>query len=100
MNPWFEVARAAVLLNIVLLLGLATVWARNYRSHGAKHTLGLLVFACVLLAQNLLTFYLYSFHPTFHEWVYYSAPIAKRGTMAVNVLELVAVAFLVKITWE
>ncbi|WP_436926553.1 hypothetical protein [Halosimplex amylolyticum] len=100
MSLWFEAARGAVVLNVVLLAGLATVWARNYRSHGARHTLGLLVFACVLLAQNLLALYLYTLHPTFHNWVYYSAPIAQRGTMAMNVLELVAIAFLVKITLE
>ncbi|MFB6139835.1 MAG: hypothetical protein ABEJ26_05315 [Halosimplex sp.] len=99
-NVWFEAARGAVALNVVLLLGLAAVWARNYRSHGARHTLGLLVFALVLLAENLLALYLYSFHSTFHDWVYYSAPIAKQGMMALNLLELVAISFLVKITWE
>jgi hypothetical protein len=100
LNLWFEAARGAVVLNIAVLLALAAVWARNYRSHGAKHTLGLLIFACVLLAQNLLAVYLYSFHSTFHSWVYYSAPIAKRGTMALNVLEFVALAFLAWITWD
>lgn len=99
-NLWFEVARGAVGLNALILLGLISVWLRNYRSHGAKHTLGLLVFASVLLAQNLLALYLYSLHPTFHNWVYYSAPIAQRGTMALNILEFVALAFLAWITWR
>jgi len=100
LNLWFEAARGAVVLNIVVLVALVTVWGRNYRSHGAKHTLGLLIFACILLAQNLLAVYLYSFHSTFHSWVYDSAPIARRGTMALNVLEFVALAFLAWITWE
>ncbi|MEF8853322.1 MAG: hypothetical protein V5A44_01655 [Haloarculaceae archaeon] len=97
---WFEVARGAVAVNVVLLAGLAFVWVRNYRSHGAQHTLGLLVFAAVLLAQNLLALYLYTLHPTFHDWVYYSASIAQQGTMVLNVLETVALAFLVWITWK
>jgi hypothetical protein len=99
-NLWFEVARAAVAVNVVLLAGLTFVWVRNYRSHGATHTLGLLVFAAVLLAQNLLALYLYTLHPTFHDWVYYSAPIAKQGTTTLNVLETVALAFLAWITWK
>lgn len=99
-NPWFEVARAAVVLNAALLVALIYVWAKNYRAHGAQHTLGLIVFASVLLLQNVLAVYLYSFHSTFHSWVYYSAPIAKRGTMALNVLEFVALAYLVRITWR
>lgn len=97
---WFEVARAAVAVNVVFLLGLSAVWARNYRSHGATHTLGLLVFAVVLLAQNLLAVYLYSLHPTFHDWIYHSSTVAQQGTMALNVLETFALAFLAWITWK
>jgi hypothetical protein len=100
MSLWFEVARGALALNTLLLAGLVVIWARNYRSHGARHTLGLLAFGAVLLAQNLLGLYLYSFHSTFHDWVYYSAPVAQRGTMALNVLEFVALAFLVRVTVE
>jgi len=100
-NLWFEVARAAVAVNVVLLAGLTFVWVRNYRSHGATHTLGLLVFAAVLLAQNLLALYLYTFHPTFHAWVAYTdESIARQGTMALNLLETVALAFLAWITWK
>jgi len=98
---WFEVARGAVALNVVILLALSGVWARNYRSHGAAHTLGLLTFAVVLLAQNVLALYLYSLHPTFHAWVAYTTEsIAKQGTMVLNVLETVALAFLAWITWR
>ncbi len=97
---WFEVARAAVAVNVALLGGLAFVWVRNYRSHGARHTLGLLVFAAVLLAQNLLALYLYTLHPEFHDWMYHSGSVAHQGTMAVNVLETVALSFLAWITWR
>lgn len=99
-NVWFEVARGAVVVNVALLVVLTTIWVRNYRSHGARHTLGLLVFATILLAQNLLAVYLYSFHGTYHDWIYHSYPIALRGTMALNVLETVALAFLTWITWD
>jgi hypothetical protein len=97
---WFEAARAAVAVNVLLLGALAFVWVRNYRSHGARHTLGLLVFAGILLAQNLLALYLYTLHPEFHDWVYYSGSIAHQGTMALNVLETAALAFLAWITWQ
>ena len=97
---WFELARVAVVVNVALLAVLGFVWVRNYRSHGAQHTLGLLVFAAVLLAQNLLALYLYTLHPDFHDWVYYSGSIAQQGTMALNGLETIALAFLVWITWK
>jgi len=100
MSLWFEAARLAVLGNVVFLLGLTAVWARNYRDHGAQHTLGLLIFAVFLLAENLLAVYLYTFHGTFHGWVYEAAPVAQRGMMALNVLEFFALAFLTKITWS
>ncbi|ELZ20240.1 hypothetical protein C475_20742 [Halosimplex carlsbadense 2-9-1] len=100
MTLWFEAARLAVVGNVALLLGLTAVWARNYRAYGASHTLGLLVFGSLLLAENLLAVYLLFFHGTFHGWVYSAAPVAQRGMMALNVLELLALAFLVKITWE
>lgn len=99
-NLPFEVARAAVALNAVVLVGLIVVWGRNYRSHRAQHTLGLLVFAVILLGQNLLALYLYSLHPTFHAWVYEAAPIGRNGMMAFNVLELAALSFLAWITWK
>ena len=99
MSLWFEAARLAVVANVVLLVGLTAVWGRNYRTHGANHTLGLLVFAVFLLAENLLAVYLYTFHGTFHGWVYEAAPVAQRGMMALNVLELLALGFLAKITW-
>jgi len=100
MTLWFEAARLAVVGNVVLLVGLTAVWARNYRAHGASHTLGLLVFGAFLLAENLLAVYLLFVHDAFHGWVYSAAPVAQRGMMALNILELLALAFLVKITWE
>lgn len=100
MTLWFEAARLAVVGNVALLLGLTAVWTRNYRAHGAKHTLGLLVFAVFLLAENLLAVYLLYLHGTFHGWVSGAAPVAQQGMTALNVLELLALAFLVKITWE
>ncbi|QPV64004.1 hypothetical protein I7X12_05075 [Halosimplex litoreum] len=100
MSLWFEAARLAVVANVVLLVGLTAVWGRNYRAYGASHTLGLLVFGAFLLAENLLAVYLLFFHGTFHGWVSGAAPVAQRGMMALNVLELLALAFLVKVTWE
>jgi hypothetical protein len=99
MSLWFEAARLAVVANVAFLVGLTAVWGRNYRAHGAKHTLGLLVFAVFLLTENLLAVYLYTFHGTFHGWVYEAAPVAQRGMMALNAFELLALGLLARITW-
>lgn len=63
-----DVARLAAAVNVVLLVALGSVWLRNYRSHGASHTLGLLVFAVFLLVENLLWLYFYVLHPDFIDW--------------------------------
>ena len=55
MGVWLNAASVATALNIVLLLVLGSVWVRNYLEFRSKHTLGLSVFAALLLAENLLT---------------------------------------------
>lgn len=100
MTLWFEVARLAVVGNVVFLAALAAVWGRNYRAHDADHTLGLLVFGVFLLGETLLAVYLFSFHAAFGGWVYEAALVAQRGTMALNVLALLALGSLAKVTWE
>jgi hypothetical protein len=41
-------------VNLLILLTLGSVWLRNYRRHGAAHTLGLLVFGAFLVVENAL----------------------------------------------
>ena len=99
MGVWLDLARVAAAANAVLLLGLGSVWLRNYRRHGAKHTLGLLVFAAFLLVENVLWLYFYSFHAAFVGWFVNSGVDVQVGVMSLCGLELVALLFLARITW-
>ncbi len=82
-----------------MLLALGSVWLRGYRQHGARHTLGLLVFAGFLLVENALWLYLYALHPAFVGWFVNAGTDVQVGMTLLCGLELVALAFLVRITW-
>lgn len=98
MEIWLGAARTAAAVNVALLGALGYVWLRNYRQHRAQHTLGLLVFAALLLAQNALWLYFYVLHPQFIEWFVNSGTDVQVGVTLLCGLELVALAFLAKIT--
>ncbi len=100
MEIWLQAARAAAAVNLVLLLGLGWVWYTNFRAHGARHTLGLLVFAGFLLIQNALWLYYYIFHPEFVGWFVAAALDVQVGVMALCGLELIALLVLTRITWR
>ncbi|WP_313696193.1 hypothetical protein [Halorarum halobium] len=98
MTIWLEAARVAAGVNTLLLLALGTVWLRNYRRHGAEHTLGLLVVAGFLLVENLLWLYFYLAHPAFIGWFVASGADVQAGVTMLCGLELVALAFLARLT--
>ncbi|WP_058366738.1 hypothetical protein [Haloparvum sedimenti] len=101
MSLWFDVARVAAGVNVLLLLALIAVWGRNYLEFRTKHTLGLAVFALLLLAENALSLYIYLVDPTLSGWFATDVPaIAWRAMMALHVLETAALGFLVWITWD
>ncbi|QKY20332.1 hypothetical protein B4589_008050 [Halolamina sp. CBA1230] len=99
MSRWLDVARILAGVNIVLLLGLGSVWLRNYRSHGASHTLGLLVFAGFLLLENALWVGLYVFHDGFVGWFLATTTDVQIGMTLLCGLELVALVVLARLTW-
>lgn len=99
MTVWLDVARAAAGVNVLLLLALGSVWQRNYRQHGARHTLGLLVVAAFLLVENALWLYFYLVHPAFIGWFVAAGSDVQLGMAMLCGLELVALAFLTRITW-
>lgn len=101
MSLWFDVARVAAGLNILLLAVLLFVWGRNYLDLRSKHALGLMVFAVLLLLENAVALYIYSLDPTLSVWFASAVPpIAWRGLMSLHVLETVGIGFLVWITMD
>jgi hypothetical protein len=94
MSVLLTVAQVAAVLNVGLLLALAYIWASNYRRIHSKQTLGTLVFAVLLLAENVLAFYYYTF-----SGLDLSAP-AIRAMMFLQLLELFAIAFLTWVTYD
>lgn len=99
MALWLDAARVAAGVNVLLLLGLGSVWLRNYRRHGARHTLALLVVAGFLLVENLLWLYFYILHPAFVGWFVGAGTDVQVGVTLLCALELVALVFLARITW-
>lgn len=98
MTFWLDVARGAAAVNVLLLLALGSVWFRNYRRHGARHTLGLLVFAGFLLVENALWLYFYVFHSEFVGWFVHASSDVQIGMTFLCGLELVALVFLARLT--
>lgn len=100
MTVWLDVARGAAGVNVLLLLALGSVWLRNYRQHGARHTLGLLVVGAFLLVENALWLYFYLVHPAFIGWFANADADVQVGMTMLCGLELVALAVLARITWR
>jgi hypothetical protein len=99
MTILLEAARGAAAVNVLLLLVLGSIWLRNYRQHGATHTLVMLVFAGFLLVQNVLWLYLYLLHPDFVGWFVNSSADIQIGMTLLCGLETGALVFLTRITW-
>jgi hypothetical protein len=100
MGLWLSVAGAAAAVNVVVLLTLVGIWARNYRQLGSKHALGLAVFGVLLLAENGLALYYYVLDPAVAELLRSAAPVAGRAMSAVQILELLGLLFLAWVTWD
>ena len=94
MSLMLDAAQAAAAINVALLLGLIGIWVRNYREIRAPMTLGSIVFAALLLAENALAFYYYTF-----SGLPLSEP-AIRAMMYLQILETVGVAVLAYVTWQ
>ena len=100
MTLWLDLARLAAAGNVALLLVLAWVWVPNYRRHGARHTLMLLVFAGFLFVENALWIGLYVFHDAFVGWFVNAGTDVQIGMFGLCGLEFVALLFMTYVTWE
>lgn len=100
MTLWADAARVAMGANVLLLLALCWIWGRNYRQFGSKHTLGLLVFAVLLFCENALGLYYFLYDTTLTAWFSGLPEVAATALMALRVLETLAIAFLLWVTWD
>ena len=71
MNPLVETAIVFSFLNTALLLGLLYLYVRILAKSHAKYTLGLIIFASLLLIQNLISMASYLFMIGFYSWQLY-----------------------------
>jgi hypothetical protein len=101
MSVWIDIALAAAALNLVLLAALASVWARNYRRVRSKHTLGMVVFAALLFAENGFALYFYRVDPLLSVWFSTKVPDpAWQAMLTFHVLETLAIGFLAWVTLD
>lgn len=87
-------AIALAVVNSVLLVGLCVVWVRNYRVFRSNLTLGLLAFAGVLLAENLVAVVFFFRMGA----LYTNSPLVGQTVLVLRTLEFVALGFLTYVT--
>ena len=92
MTSLMDVSMYTAALGAILLAGLVIAYARMYKDTHAQFSLGLAIFALVLLAQNLLT--VYSFI-TMSNLVGDPLPSYLLG---INIAEVLGIAVLFKTT--
>lgn len=86
---------------MALLAALTVIWGRNYRQLRSRQTLGMLVFALLLLVENGFALYVYLLDPVLSVWFSTSVPDPAWQAMIVfHVLETVAIAFLTLVTLD
>ena len=101
MSLLFTLAKLAAALNAVLLLALGYVWLQNYRQLRSKQTLGLLLFAALLFAENAFALYYYLADPALSAWFGSQVPdVAWYAMLSFHGFEAVALVFLVWISYE
>jgi hypothetical protein len=71
MSPLVETAIIFSFLNAALLLGLLYLYVRILARTHAKYTMGLIIFASLLLIQNLISMASYLIMTEFYSWQLY-----------------------------
>lgn len=96
MEPTIQLASVLAGVNIVLLVALVSVWLRNYRTFASSLVAGLLAFALVMLAENLLALY-YFFSM---QSLYSGDPHVQQAVLFLRALQLVALGLLTYVTMK
>ena len=81
-------------ISILLLLGMLYVYYKNLRTARSKFTIGLFIFAVLFLIQSLVSLYYYI------TMMDYYAPDVEVHAFILTLLQTIAFAILLKITWE
>ncbi len=94
MTVWIGSAVGLAAVNLVLLVVLALIWLRNYRTFRTNLLLGLLLFAGVLAMENLVAIAAY----LSTDMVYGGSPTGKYAIIGLRALQFVALVFLTMVT--
>ena len=94
MSLVLDAARIAAAVNILLLGGIIAIWIRTYREIRAPMTLGSIVFATFLLAENAVALYFYFNAPAGMP------PFAVEVMALLQILEAIGIAALTYVTWK
>ena len=81
-------------ISILPLLGILYVYYKNLRTARSKFTIGLFIFAVLFLIQSLVSLYYYI------TMMDYYAPDVEVHAFILTLLQTIAFAILLKITWE
>ena len=101
MTLWVDVARVAIVGNLVVLLALSYLWGRTYLALRSKHSLGLLVFGGFLLGENVFELYFFVLNPTLAQWIVdVPPPIVQQLMMTFRLLQLLGLVVLLWVTWD
>ncbi|MFC6837998.1 hypothetical protein [Halomarina ordinaria] len=100
MTLWVDVARVAIVANVLLTAALGYVWGRNYLQFRSKQPLGLVVFAAFLFLENVLALYFYQFEPTLRVWVTSVPLVAQSAMTLLRLCEFGGLCFLTWVSWE
>jgi hypothetical protein len=82
--------------NVVILAVLGGIWIQNYRTFRTGLTLGLVLFAAVMLVENVAAIY------SFFEWgaLYADSQFAKQYITGLRGLQIVALSSIAYVTWQ
>nr|WP_255152584.1 hypothetical protein [Halorarius halobius] len=96
MAPTQLAATVLSALNGLLLVALAVVWYRNYRTFGSRLTLGLVAFALALLVENALAVYFF-----FSAGALYAmGSTVQTAVVGMRALQFLALLFLTYVSME
>ena len=81
-------------INIILTIVLLIIYFRNYRSISSRITLGLMLFAGAFLLECVMNFFFYN------SLLQQGITGLTTFNLTVNMLEFVALSFLIYATWK